>query len=71
MFESSRLRIVVTFDTFDVFHIGHLRILDSAAAKGDKLIVGISTDDLRLQKKGRLPVYSQVEAINNRRSQVC
>lgn len=50
---------VITFGTFDVFHVGHVRILKRAAALGDELIVGLSSDELNYKKKGRLPVYSQ------------
>lgn len=48
---------VITFGTFDVFHVGHLRILKRAKAEGDFLIVGVSSDELNLSKKGRAPVY--------------
>ena len=48
-------RIVVTFGTYDLFHIGHLRILERAAAMGDRLVVGVSTDALNFSKKGKLP----------------
>jgi glycerol-3-phosphate cytidylyltransferase len=52
---------VITFGTFDVFHLGHLRILERALSYGDRLVVGISTDALSISKKGRPPVYSQQE----------
>ena len=55
---------VVTFGTFDVFHVGHLRILERARALGDRLIVGISTDELNLRKKGRPPVFTQGERMD-------
>ena len=54
-------RTIITFGTFDVFHLGHLRILQRAKALGDRLIVGVSTDALNFSKKGRYPVYSQKE----------
>jgi glycerol-3-phosphate cytidylyltransferase len=54
-------RKVITFGTFDVFHVGHLRILQRARSYGDFLIVGISTDQLNIAKKGRPPVYTQEE----------
>jgi glycerol-3-phosphate cytidylyltransferase len=54
-------RAIITFGTFDVFHVGHLRILERAASLGDHLIVGISTDKLNIEKKGRPPVYEQHE----------
>jgi glycerol-3-phosphate cytidylyltransferase len=56
----SKIR-VITFGTFDVFHVGHLRILERARALGDHLIVGISTDELNTRKKGRAPVFPQAE----------
>lgn len=52
---------VITFGTFDVFHVGHLRLLERASSLGDRLIVGISTDELNFSKKGRLPVFPQSE----------
>lgn len=55
---------VVTFGTFDVFHVGHLRILERARALGDRLVVGVSTDELNLRKKGRPPVFTQGERVD-------
>ncbi|RAU33283.1 adenylyltransferase/cytidyltransferase family protein [Enterobacter sp. ECC-175] len=55
------MKTIITFGTFDVFHIGHLNILQRAKALGDRLIVGISSDQLNLHKKARLPVYQQQE----------
>lgn len=54
-------KTVITFGTFDVFHIGHLNILQRASALGDRLVVGISSDALNIEKKQRAPVYSQQE----------
>jgi choline-phosphate cytidylyltransferase len=54
-------RTVLTFGTFDVFHVGHLRVIERAAALGDRLVVGVSADALNLRKKGREPVFSQSE----------
>ena len=54
-------RTVVTFGTFDVFHVGHKRILERAAALGDRMIVGVSSDALNISKKGRGPVYPEDE----------
>ena len=56
-------RTVLTFGTFDILHIGHLRVIDRARALGDRLVVGVSSDALNLQKKGREPVFSQDERI--------
>jgi glycerol-3-phosphate cytidylyltransferase len=54
-------RTVITFGTFDVFHVGHLRVIERAASLGDRLVVGVSADALNERKKGRAPVYSQAE----------
>ena len=56
-------RTVITFGTFDVFHVGHLRVIQRAAALGDRLVVGVSADALNLRKKGREPVFSQSERL--------
>ncbi len=58
-----RARTVITFGTFDVFHVGHLRVIERAAALGDRLVVGVSADALNLRKKGREPVFSQAERL--------
>ena len=59
-------RTVITFGTFDVFHVGHLRVIERAAALGDRLVVGVSADELNLRKKGREPVFSQARADGDR-----
>lgn len=58
---STRQVTVLTFGTFDVLHVGHLRILERAASLGDRLIVGVSSDTLNLMKKGREPVFPEAE----------
>lgn len=52
---------VVTFGTFDVFHVGHLRLLRRASAYGDRLLVGVSSDMFSFNKKGRYPVFGERE----------
>jgi len=56
-------KTVITFGTFDVFHVGHLRVIERAAALGDRLVVGVSADALNLRKKGREPVFSEHERL--------
>ena len=56
-------KTVITFGTFDVFHVGHLRVIERAAAFGDRLVVGVSADALNERKKGRSPVFSQDERL--------
>lgn len=50
---------IITFGTFDVLHVGHIRILQRARALGNYLIVGVSSDNLNYSKKQRYPVYSE------------
>lgn len=54
---------VITFGTFDVVHVGHINILERAAKYGDRLVVGVSSDELNFKKKSRYPVYSQQDRI--------
>ena len=56
-------RTVITFGTFDVFHVGHVRVLQRAAELGDRLIVGVSSDALNMAKKGRAPVFNEDERL--------
>lgn len=53
------MKRVITFGTFDVFHVGHVNILERAAALGEHLIVGVSSDELNFSKKQRYPIYSE------------
>ncbi|MDF3846036.1 adenylyltransferase/cytidyltransferase family protein [Pseudomonas citronellolis] len=52
---------IITFGTFDVFHIGHLKILQRAKDLGNELIVGVSSDKLNFAKKNRYPIYSETD----------
>lgn len=47
---------VFTSGSFDLFHIGHLNILEKSASLGDELIVGVSTDELIQEYKGMKPI---------------
>ncbi len=53
------MKRVITFGTYDVFHVGHVNLLQRASMLGDQLIVGVSTDALNFSKKQRYPVYNQ------------
>lgn len=53
------MRTVITFGTFDLFHVGHLNILRRASQLGDRLIVGISSDNFTFEKKHRYPIFNQ------------
>ncbi|WP_044406933.1 glycerol-3-phosphate cytidylyltransferase [Thiomicrospira microaerophila] len=51
------MKTILTYGTFDLFHIGHLNLLERARSLGDKLIVAISTDEFNLNMKGKVTAY--------------
>lgn len=51
-------KIITGYTTgiFDLFHIGHLNILKQSKSMCDRLIVGVSTDELAISLKGKSPI---------------
>jgi len=49
--------IVFASGCFDLFHIGHLQFLEQAASLGDRLIVGVQTDEWMVESKKEAPIY--------------
>lgn len=59
-----RLVRVLTYGTFDLFHIGHLRLLERLRALGDHLTVAVSTDAFNaLKGKSSIVPYEDRAAI--------
>ena len=60
-------RVVLTYGTFDLFHVGHLNLLNRLRALGDKLIVGVSTDEFNAGKGKRtiVPFKDRLEIVQN------
>lgn len=54
-------KIVFTNGCFDVLHLGHLRLLKEARIRGDKLVVGLNSDDSVKRLKGALRPFNNVE----------
>ena len=50
------MRTVITYGTFDLFHLGHVRLLERISKLGDRLVVGLSTDDFN-SIKGKEVIY--------------
>ncbi len=53
-----------TTGVFDLFHIGHLNLLRRARLECDYLIVGVTTDELAFERKGRHPVIPFIERMS-------
>lgn len=64
------MKKIITFGTYDLFHIGHLRILERARQEGDYLIVGVSSDELN-DKKGKKAVFPLNERLEIVKSLKC
>jgi glycerol-3-phosphate cytidylyltransferase len=59
------MKTVITYGTFDLFHVGHVRLLKRLADLGDRLIVGCSTDAFNATKgkKTAMPYEQRVELL--------
>ncbi|BCD62564.1 glycerol-3-phosphate cytidylyltransferase [Nitratiruptor sp. YY08-26] len=61
------MKRVITYGTFDMFHIGHLNLLKRAKALGDELYVGVSTDEFNKLKNKDIfiPYEDRVEIVKS------
>ena len=58
-------KVVITYGTFDLFHVGHLRLLKKLKTFGDRLVVGVSTDEFNEMKgkKAIIPFEQRKEIV--------
>ncbi len=61
------MKTVITYGTFDLFHIGHLNLIERLRGLGDRLIVACSTDEFN-NLKGKqtiVPFAQRVEILKS------
>ncbi|ANQ09954.1 Ethanolamine-phosphate cytidylyltransferase [Plasmodium coatneyi] len=64
--KKGKKKVVYVDGSFDIFHIGHLKILENAKKLGDYLIVGMHSDEVVRRMKGKhFPVVSLLERTLN------
>lgn len=60
-----RMKKVITYGSFDLFHEGHYKLLERAKALGDYLIVGVTTQQYDEYRGKMNVVHSLMERIEN------
>ena len=55
------MKIGITFSTFDLFHAGHVKMLEDAKEQCDYLICGLQTNPTLDRPEKNMPVQSVVE----------
>ena len=60
-------KTIITYGTFDMFHIGHLKLLQRLKDMADELIVAVSTDEFNSikGKKAIIPYEQRAEIVAN------
>lgn len=68
--EKSENIIGYTTGVFDLFHVGHIRLLNKAKSYCDELIVGVTSDDLvsYKNKKAVISLDERLEIVKNIKS---
>ena len=61
------MKRVLTYGTFDLFHIGHLNLLKRAKELGDELYIGVSTDEFNKlkNKKTLIPFNERIDIVSS------
>ncbi|MGG6491832.1 UNVERIFIED_CONTAM: adenylyltransferase/cytidyltransferase family protein [Bacteroidetes bacterium 56_B9] len=56
-----KYKVGYTTGVYDMFHVGHLNIIEKAKEQCDFLIVGVTTDKLCYERKGKMPIINQFD----------
>lgn len=65
------MKIGVVVGTFDMFHIGHLKLLVNAIQNCDYLIAGVNKDAVVLRDKNKTPIIPEDDRLEIIRSIFC
>lgn len=59
------LTVALTYGTFDLFHVGHVRLFERIKQRFDRLVVAVSTDEFNAVKgkKAVVPYADRVEVV--------
>jgi pantetheine-phosphate adenylyltransferase len=60
----SEFSLIATGGTFDIIHRGHLTLLSNAFTISDKVIIGLTSDELA-EKKGKLSINKYEKRLEN------
>ncbi len=61
MFEMKKYKTGYTAGAFDMFHVGHLNLLERAKNECEYLIVGVTSDDIIIRTKKHIPIIPEEE----------